>query len=72
MLLQELGFDVTLSAATVWSDADKDWIIDRTHTIILFYKNNQMYLLDSGSGTNLSIQLLLLDSEPVQSPYRHL
>src|SRR5699024_5197885 len=68
MLLQDLGFDVTLSAATVWSEADKDWIIDRTHTIILFYKNNQMYLLDSGSGTNLYIQPLPLDGEPVQSP----
>lgn len=68
LVLQKLGFDVTLGSATVWSDPENRWIIDRTHTIILFYKNEQMYLLDSGSGTNIAIKPLPLDGKPVQSP----
>lgn len=66
LVLKGLGFDVTLGAATVWS---KDgWIIDRTHTVILFYKGNDMYLLDSGSGSNLSLRPLQLDGKSVRSP----
>lgn len=67
LVLKELGFDITLASATVWSDPDRNWIIDRTHTVILFYKDEQMYLLDSGSGTNLSIKPLPLDGEAIQS-----
>lgn len=65
LVLKALGFDVILGSATVWSS--DGWVIDRTHTIIMYYKNNDMYLLDSGSGTNLSIKPLQLDGEPVQS-----
>ncbi len=68
LVLKELGFDVTLGSATVWSDPEKRWIIDRTHTVILYYTKKQMYLLDSGSGTNLAIKPLPLDREPIQSP----
>ncbi|WP_217586169.1 arylamine N-acetyltransferase family protein [Lentibacillus saliphilus] len=66
LVLQSLGFDVTLAAATVWSDSG--WIIDRTHTIVLFFQGNDMYLLDSGSGSNLSLQPLKLDGPSVSAP----
>lgn len=66
LILKALGYNARLASATVWSK--ESWIIDRTHTIILFYTHKQLYLLDSGSGTNLSIKPLTLNGEPVQSP----
>lgn len=66
LVLKTLGFNVELGSATVWSK--EGWIIDRTHTIILLYTNEQLYLLDSGSGTNLSIRPLPLNGGTIQSP----
>lgn len=65
LVLKDLGFDVALAAATVWEDG---WIIDRTHTINLYQKDDRLYLLDSGSGSNLYLCPLELDGEPVTSP----
>ncbi|MUV36768.1 N-hydroxyarylamine O-acetyltransferase [Lentibacillus sp. JNUCC-1] len=66
LVLKSLGFDVTIAAATVWSESG--WIIDRTHTVILYYKNDNMYMLDSGSGSNLALQPLQLDGSAVSAP----
>lgn len=40
-------------------------MLDWSHTIVLYYEADQLYLLDSGTGTNLAIELLLLDSGSV-------
>ncbi len=66
LVLKKLGFNVRLGSATVWSK--EGWIIDRTHTVVMLYIHDELYLLDSGSGTNLSIRPLALNGEPVQSP----
>lgn len=66
IVLQELGFDVSFAAATVRDG--KDWILDRTHTINLFEHKGIMYLLDSGSGNNLSMAPIPLDGGTVKSP----
>lgn len=66
LVLRELGYPVTLSAATVWSD--NGWIMDKTHTINLYQKKNHLYLIDSGSGNNLTLQPLQLGGSEVTSP----
>lgn len=42
-------------------------MLDWSHTIVLYYEADQLCLLDSGTGTNLAIELLLLDSGSVTS-----
>src|SRR5699024_2774809 len=68
LVLKAFGFDITLGSATVWSEEDNDWIIDKTHTINLYQTNNNLYLLDAGSGSNLAMQPLKLDGNSVTSP----
>ncbi|RST70860.1 arylamine N-acetyltransferase [Siminovitchia acidinfaciens] len=67
-VLKELGFDITPACATVWSDPDQDWIIDRTHSINLLKKEGKVYLIDAGSGNNLTCQPVELDGGSVSSP----
>ncbi|WP_153733380.1 arylamine N-acetyltransferase family protein [Sporosarcina obsidiansis] len=66
IVLKQLGFDVSLATATVWEE--QRWILDRTHTINLFTHEKTLYLLDSGSGNNLSMAPIPLDGDPVSSP----
>jgi len=66
LVLKAFGFDVILGVGTVWSD-QKGWTLNKTHTIVLTYINNNMYLVDSGFGTNLSQRPLQVDGEPVTS-----
>ncbi len=63
LVLRDLELDVYLGVATVWSEGR--WMIDRTHTIILFNYNGEMYVIDSGSGTNLTLQQLMIDGDSV-------
>src|SRR5699024_2604655 len=46
---------------------ERGFVLDRSHTLVLYEKANQLYLLDSGSGTNLAIEPLPLDGGTVQS-----
>lgn len=66
LVLQAFGFDAILGVGTVWSD-QKGWTLNKTHTIVLTYINNKMYLVDSGFGTNLSQRPIQVDGEPVTS-----
>ena len=66
LVLKQLGFDVILAAATIWSEGK--WVIDRTHAINLYKKDHKLYLIDSGFGNNLCLQPLQMDGEPVVSP----
>lgn len=66
VVLKELDFDVIPACATVWSD--EGWIIDRTHSINLLKKQGKVYLIDSGSGNNLTRQPVELDGSTVSSP----
>src|SRR5699024_1887213 len=59
------GFEVVLASATIWTDSF--WGADRTHSIVLFYSEDKLYLVDSGTGTNLPMKPVLLDGEPVTS-----
>lgn len=67
-VLKELEFNITPACATVWSDSDQDWIIDRTHSINLLKKKGKVYLIDAGSGNNLTCQPVELDGSTVSSP----
>lgn len=67
MVLKELGFNVYLASATVESPKT-GWIIDRTHAINIYEKQGKMYVIDSGSGNNLSMAPLELDGPVVTSP----
>src|SRR5699024_1625848 len=60
MVLKELGFYVYLASATVESPKT-GWIIDLTHAINIYEKQGKMYVIDSGSGNNLSMAPLELD-----------
>lgn len=67
VVLEELGFTVKLTSATVWSPED-GWIIDRTHSVNLWEHKGTLYLIDAGSGNNLTCQPVPLDGPPVISP----
>src|SRR5699024_5495016 len=64
-VLKALGFEVVLASATIWTGSF--WGADRTHSIVLFYSEDKLYLVDSGTGTNLPMKPVLLDGEPVTS-----
>lgn len=66
LVLKDLGFDVYLGAATVWSE--DGWIIDKTHTILFFYLNDETYVIDSGSGTNLTLRPLKINGDSFTTP----
>lgn len=63
LVLKKLGFDVTLSAGTMWR-GDR-WAIEGTHAIVLFKNREQLYVIDSGSGNQLTLQPLPLDGAVV-------
>lgn len=67
LLLKELGFEVTIAVGSIWTGEETGFVLDRSHTIVLYYQDDQLYLLDSGTGTNLAIEPLPLDGGPVQS-----
>ncbi|WP_144460985.1 arylamine N-acetyltransferase family protein [Siminovitchia fortis] len=66
LLLKELGFDVYLATATV--STETGWATDRTHVMNLLWKEEKLYLIDSGFGSNLPLQPVELDGPPVHSP----
>lgn len=66
LVLKALKMDVRLGVATVWSDTG--WIIDKTHTILFYSENGSQYVMDSGSGNNLSLQPIQIDGEAITSP----
>lgn len=63
LVLKELGFDVYLGVATVWGE--NGWIIDKTHTINIWEYEGNTYIIDSGSGTNLTLHPLAIDGDSV-------
>lgn len=66
LTLKELGFDVFLSAATIYNK--EDWAIDRTHAIVLLRINGQLFLADSGMGNRIPLAPVPLDQQEVRSP----
>src|SRR5699024_6551548 len=61
------GFEVVLASATIWTDSF--WGADRTHSIVLFYSEDKLYLIDCRSGSQLEIKRVLIDREPVTSSF---
>lgn len=68
LVLKELGFDVIPAVGSIWTGNENGFVLDRSHTIVLYYQEDQLYLLDSGTGINLAIEPLPLDGEAVSSP----
>ncbi|OCA82853.1 arylamine N-acetyltransferase family protein [Pseudobacillus wudalianchiensis] len=66
LVLQELGFDAELGAATIKKDGQ--WALDRTHALVLLYMEGQHYIADGGFGNRLALSPLPLDGEAVISP----
>lgn len=66
LILRSLDYHVRFAVATVWSP--NGWVMDRTHTIILWEHADGLYLIDSGSGNNLTLQPMLIDGKKVTSP----
>lgn len=66
LILRSLDYKVRFAVATVWS-AD-GWIMDKTHTVVLWEHKGGLYLIDSGSGNNLTLQPMLIDGVSVTSP----
>ncbi|HLQ74360.1 MAG TPA: arylamine N-acetyltransferase [Bacillota bacterium] len=63
IVLRRLGIDVYFGVATVWGE--DGWIIDKTHTINIFDYEGNTYIIDSGSGTNLTLHPLAIDGDSV-------
>ena len=68
LVLRDLGFPVQLAAATIWVAPRNSYALDRTHVVNLLDYQNTLYLIDSGFGSNLGMQPIPLDGEPVTSP----
>ncbi|PIC80753.1 arylamine N-acetyltransferase [Sporosarcina sp. P18a] len=69
IVLRDLGFPVQLAAATIWAPPPRDhYVLDRTHVVNLFHYEDTLYLIDSGFGSNLVMQPVALDGDPVTSP----
>lgn len=66
LVLQELGFDAKLGAATVKNDGK--WSLDRTHALVLLHLDEKKYIADSGFGNRLALSPLPLNGETVVSP----
>jgi len=44
LLLKELGFDVTLSVGSIWTGEERGFVLDRSHTLVLYEEaNNYTY-----------------------------
>lgn len=67
LLLQELGFEARLGAATIKNN-DDNWALDRTHALVLLYLEGERYIADSGFGNRLALSPLPLDGKEVVSP----
>lgn len=63
LILKKLGFDVTLVAGTMWR-ADR-WAIEGTHAIVIYQRDGELFVIDNGSGNQLTLQPLQLDGDPV-------
>lgn len=59
LILRELGFDVFLASGTVSSG--EGWATDRTHVLNLLWREDKLYGIDSGFGSNLPLQPIELD-----------
>lgn len=69
IVLRDLGFPVYLAAATIWAPPPRDhYVLDRTHVVNLLHYEDTLYLIDSGFGSNLVMQPVALDDDPVTSP----
>ncbi|MFD1708347.1 arylamine N-acetyltransferase [Siminovitchia sediminis] len=66
LILRKLGLDVHLASATVHDESG--WVTDRTHVMNLFWKKDDLFVADSGFGTQLPMKPVQLDGPPVQSP----
>ncbi len=65
LILRELGYNVFLSSATVSSG--NGWAEDRTHVLNLLYREEKLYAIDSGFGSNLPLHPIELDGPFVTS-----
>ncbi|MDW0110497.1 arylamine N-acetyltransferase family protein [Sporosarcina aquimarina] len=68
LVLRDLGFPVQLAAATIWVQPRNSYTLDRTHVVNLLEYGGVLYLIDSGFGSNLAMQPVALDGDPVTSP----
>ena len=66
LVLQELGFEVELGAATVNNEGN--WAINRTHAMVLLTIDGKRYVADGGFGNRLALSPLSLDGGAVTSP----
>lgn len=66
LVLQELGFDASLGAATINNEGK--WVIDQTHALVFLHLEGQKYIADSGFGNQLALSPLQLDGKEVVSP----
>ncbi|PID04238.1 arylamine N-acetyltransferase [Sporosarcina sp. P2] len=69
IVLRDLGFPVQLAAGTVWATSPRNsYVLDRTHVVNVLEYEDTLYLIDSGFGSNLVMQPVALDGDPVTSP----
>lgn len=68
LFLQENGYNVSLVTGVVFNQADQIWSkTGRTHAAILLANEGEMYLIDTGFGSNLPLKPVQLNGEIVTS-----
>jgi N-hydroxyarylamine O-acetyltransferase len=68
LFLQENGFNVSLVTGVVFNQADQIWSkTGRTHAAILQAHEGEIYLIDTGFGSNLPLKPVPLNGEIVTS-----
>lgn len=66
IILKDLHIPVTLAIGTTQSDGT--WNVPHTHAIMMWKKDENLYVIDNGTGNNLALAPLQLDGPSVTSP----
>ncbi|MFK9095047.1 arylamine N-acetyltransferase [Bacillus salipaludis] len=66
--LMENGFNATLASGVVYNHSAQEYTkVGRTHVTILFNHKDQIYLIDTGFGSNLPLKPVPLSGETISS-----